>query len=125
MPTAPPPTNAAEASSPHAAQSVVASTLALLLLLALIGLIAWASLELNVVDGSRWLLSTRWGVVTVLDVYAGAFVVAVWMRATTRSTAAWLAWVVALLCLGHAVSLAYLLTRLARGRSLARAFSGA
>ncbi len=115
-------TNSADPPLRLAAQTLFAAALALLLLLALVGLIVWASLESNVVDGFRWLLSTRWGVATLLDVYAGAFVVAVWMRVSTRSTAAWLAWVAALLCLGHAVSLAYLLTRLARGRSLAAAY---
>jgi hypothetical protein len=96
-----------------------------LLLAVLAGLIVWASVESDVVAGFGWLLSERWGVATLVDVYGGAFVVAVWMRVTTRSTAAWLGWVSALFALGHVVSLSYLLWRLWKARTLAEAVVGA
>ena len=54
--------------------------------------------------------------------YAGVVVVAAWMWACERRVASWLAWVVAMLCLGHLVSLVYLFVRAARARSLAQVF---
>ncbi len=90
---------------------------------ALLAGIMWASVASNVVDGLRHLAGDRWGLVTLLDVYAGAFVVAVWMRVCERSWGTWLAWVLALLCLGHLVSLAYLLKRSVKAGTLVEVFT--
>jgi len=84
--------------------------------------IIWASSATSVLTGLRYLAADRWGIVTLLDVYAGVLVVAAWMWACERRAATWVLWVVAMLCLGHLVSLVYLLLRAARARSLAQVF---
>lgn len=91
-------------------------------LLLLAGII-WAASESNVIEGLRLLASERWGVVTLLDVYAGALVVALWMWVCERRVATWVLWVLALLCLGHLVSLTYLIVRTLRCRNLTEVIS--
>lgn len=98
-------------------------SLGIVFALALLGSIVWASSATNVLDGLRYLAADRWGLVTLLDVYAGAVVVAAWMWVCERRVATWLVWVVALLCLGHLVSLLYLLIRTAGSRTLLEAFA--
>ena len=90
---------------------------------ALLAGIVWASVDSNVVDGLRAISADRWGLVTLVDVYAGAFVVAVWMRVCEDRWMTWLCWVIALLCLGHLVSLAYLLMRSVRADTLVGVFA--
>ena len=60
---------------------------------------------------------------SLVDVYAGALVVAIWMWACEHRLGNWCLWVVALLCLGHFVSLVYLLCRLLRRRTLPELFA--
>jgi hypothetical protein len=95
--------------------AVLVGVFAGVIALALLGGIVWASAASDVVAGLRYLAADRWGVVTLIDVYAGAFVVAVWMWVHERRLVRWVPWVVALMCLGHLVSLVYLLVWLRRG----------
>lgn len=85
-----------------------------LTLLALTAGIVWASIDSNLVNGLRYLVDDRWGIVTLLDVYAGVIAVATWIWMCERRMAAWLPWVAAMLCLGHVVSLVYILIRSAK-----------
>ncbi len=93
--------------------------------LALLLGIVWAASDSNVFMGLRYLADNRWGLVTLIDVYAGALVVAVWMWCCRRSVVTWLAWVLALVCLGHLASLLYLLVRASRSRTLVEVFAPA
>jgi len=85
---------------------------------ALLGSIVWAAWASNVFAGLTYLVGDRWGVVTLIDVYAGAMVVAIWMWGCERSRWVWLLWVLGLICLGHLVSVVYVLTRAVRCRTL-------
>jgi hypothetical protein len=93
--------------------------------LAMLLCIVWAASVSSVLDGLRYLASDRWGIVTLLDVYAGALVVAIWMWVCERRLRTWCLWVVALLCLGHLVSLTYLLVRISRSWTLLQVFTPA
>lgn len=84
----------------------------------LLGSIVWAALESGIDDGIRQLLGFRWGVVTLIDVYAGGLVVALWIRSHQPRLWVWLVWVAALALAGNAAALAYLLLRARRARSL-------
>ncbi len=75
----------------------------------LLAAIIWAAADSTVVDGLRYLAGDRWGIVTLLDVYAGALVVAMLMWLCERRLITWIIWVLALLCLGHLVSVLYVL----------------
>lgn len=98
-------------SRPHRQRlSGVTLSLAALLAALLLGAIIWASSATDVVAGLRYLIADRWGVVTLIDVYAGAFVVAVLMKTREPRTRVWLVWVAALIILGHLVSLAFLIS---------------
>lgn len=90
----------------------------------LLASIVWASSASSLPAGLAHLAADRWGIVTLIDVYAGAVVVAVWMWMCERRLATWLPWVVGLLCLGHLVSLVYLLVRTVRARTLEQVFAG-
>lgn len=89
-----------------------------IMVLTLITGIIWASLDSNPVDGLRFLAGNRWGIVTLLDVCAGVLAMAIWIWHCDQRMKTWLVWVVAMLILGHLVSLAYLVIRAARERDL-------
>jgi hypothetical protein len=119
--------NASTDNSAHRADASAwpAQVLSALVALVLLLCILWAGSASNVVDGLRYLAGDRWGIVTLLDVYAGALVVALWMWVCQRSLWTWLLWVVALLCLGHFVSMIYLLVQASRNRTLRGVFTPA
>jgi hypothetical protein len=90
---------------------------------ALLAAIVWASSASSVLAGIRYIADDRWGVVTLIDVYAGALLVATWMWICERRLVTWVPWVIALLCLGHLVSLVYLFARTIRAFTLHQVFA--
>jgi hypothetical protein len=98
---------------------VLSFTVALAMLLCIL----WAASVSSVFEGLRYLAGYRWGIVTLVDVYAGALVVAIWMWTCERGFVTWAVWVLVLLCLGHFVSLVYLLIRAARSKTLLEVFA--
>jgi hypothetical protein len=96
-----------------------------LVLLALLAGITWAAQQSGIRAGMEHLLSDRWGIVTLLDLYAGGFVIACWIRICVRSWWTWLLWVLGLVCLGHLVSLTFLLWRAVRARTWIEVFAPA
>jgi len=114
--------NAAPASRTDHSVRLVAA-LSAMVALALLLCILWAASASNVLNALRFLAGDRWGIVTLLDVYAGALVVAIWMWVRERRFATWALWVLALLCLGHFVSLVYLLVRTLHSRALPEVFA--
>lgn len=93
--------------------------------LVLLFCIVWAASTSSVLDGLRYLAGDRWGMVTLIDVYAGALVVAAWMWVCERRFRTWFLWALALLSLGHFVSLVYLLVQITRRQTLFRVFTPA
>lgn len=84
---------------------------ALAFIAALLALIVAASFEESLGDGLRAIVSRRWGLTTLVDLYAGLFLVGVWIAVLERR--AWRAalWCVALAGLGHLVTMVYLVIR--------------
>jgi len=92
----------------------------ILLAAALTGWIVAASQFEGVIQGFARILSQPWGVVGMIDLYAGLFIVALWMAAVEARRGLALALVLLLPLLGNVVPLVYLVAR-ARG---ARSFQG-
>ena len=68
--------------------------------------IAHAWLEQPLGEGGSALVALPWGRVTLVDLYAGFFVAAVWIVATERTWKHALFWLVVLACLGNVATLA-------------------
>lgn len=76
-----------------------------------------ASITWGFVAGSFWeegaaLLEMPWGVITIIDVYAGATLFLGWIAFRERSVMRVLAWAVALFVLGNLATAAYALNAL-------------
>jgi hypothetical protein len=89
---------------------------------ALIGAIVWATGLESLGDGFSKLLDHPWGVVTLIDVYAGFLFVAAWLWTVERSKAALALWLVLLFCTGNAATLLYLTLRARKARRFADLF---
>lgn len=96
----------------------VAALSAATLLLAII----WSAAASPLSAGMSHLLADRWGITTLIDIYVGAVFVATWMLLWERNRAIWALWVVGLVCLGHLVTMIYLLRRAFQARDLADVF---
>lgn len=94
--------------------AVVVLVVALAAWLVLLGGIVWAAVDSSLSAGMSHLLADRWGVVTLVDVYTGGLVVAVWMKLWVRSWIAWGLWVIAIAGLGHFTSVTFLVWRALR-----------
>ena len=90
---------------------------ACVLILALAALIVKASFEKSLATIFVTLLSDTWGIVTLIDLYAGFFVVAAWIAAIERNALRSLLWLIALLCLGNLATLVYVALRARRART--------
>ncbi len=94
------------------------STLSLIGVLALVVLIVLSSLEMSLADGMQSILSTRWGVTTLVDLYLGLFVFAGWIAYRERSAARAAPWILGLMLLGNFTTLVYLLFACLRANSV-------
>lgn len=101
----------------------VAVVFGLLAFLTLLVGIVWAAMESGIDHGMQYLLAERWGVVTLIDIYVGAVIVALWMWVWERNRLVWLGWVLGLVFLGHLVTALYFLRRVALARNLAEVFA--
>lgn len=77
----------------------------------MVGLIVWASLEKSVIVIFEQLLAERWGIVTLIDLYAGFAFAILWIGICERSLVRTLAWSIAILGLGNLATLAYIAWR--------------
>lgn len=78
-------------------------------IVALVGLIAWSSLEMSLGAGLRGIVSTRWGMTTLVDLYLGLFALGAWIGVRERSVVRGVAWTIGLCLLGNLVTLVYFL----------------
>lgn len=76
-------------------------------------------------EGGSAIAGEPWGVVTLLDLYVGLLFVAAWIHALEGRWPVTLAWAFALMLLGNAATLAYLLWRARRARSVRELLLGA
>jgi len=97
----------------------------ILLLLGLIGCIVWASMSGSVLVALREMMATPWGATTLLDLFVGLGLVAVWIALLERKWQRALPWIVFLPLLGNVVTLIYFTVRLVRHGEVSAAFLGA
>jgi hypothetical protein len=78
-----------------------------LLFIALTGVIVWASVESNVMQGIEEMSALRWGIATFTDFYIGATFVGVWIGVMEKSVARGIVWTLAVYILGNLATLIY------------------
>ncbi|MFN9993613.1 MAG: hypothetical protein ACK54H_09715 [Phycisphaerales bacterium] len=77
----------------------------------MIVLIIDAAAEKSIATIFESLWREKWGVVTLVDLYAGFAIVGIWMGCCERSAKRWIPWIIALLLLGNVATLAYIAWR--------------
>ncbi|MBK7405984.1 MAG: DUF1475 family protein [Phycisphaerales bacterium] len=87
-------------------------------IVALLGLIAGSAAEMPLAAGLRCTVDTRWGVTTMVDLYAGLAVVGVWISWRERRLWRAVVWLLALGLLGNLATLAYVFMASLRMRSI-------
>jgi hypothetical protein len=85
-----------------------------LVLIAMIGVTTWASLEKGLGEGFRILLAERWGVATLFDAYFGFLTFYAWVFYKESHALARILWLVAILFFGNIAMAVYLLRELKR-----------
>ncbi len=93
-------------------------------LLIFTGMVVWAGQDMNVREGFAWLLSTPWGVTTVVDLYLCFALIACWMAAVEENRKTVPFWVVSIFFLGSALMLIYLIKRCWGAQSFEEIFLG-
>ncbi len=73
----------------------------------LMALIVWSSFEMSLAAGLREIVRTRWGITTMVDLYAGLLLGGAWIGWRERRVGVGAAWIVALMLLGNLALLAY------------------
>jgi hypothetical protein len=82
---------------------------ALVVLVAMIGVTTWASLEKPLSEGFRLMFAERWGVATLFDAYFGFLTFYAWVLYKERSLTARALWLGAILFFGNIAMAIYLL----------------
>jgi len=90
----------------------------------LVGLIVWSSLEMSLGAGLRAIVDTRWGVTTMVDLYAGLVLVGGWIAYRERRPLRAFPWILGLVLLGNLTTLVYLILAAARSKSVDELVSG-
>lgn len=83
-------------------------------LVAMVAVTTWASLEANVLVGFQRLLADRWGVATLFDAYFGFLWFWLWIAYKEGRPGRSLLWLLLLLTLGNLAMAAYVLVQVAR-----------
>lgn len=89
----------------------------LAILLAMLAITTYASMERNLVDAGRELMTDRWFQATLLDAYFGFLTFYVWVAYKEQSLGRRLLWFVLIMCLGNIAMAIYMLIQLAQLRS--------
>lgn len=91
------------------------------ILILMIGVTVWASLESNVMVGFAELFSTRWGIATLADAYCGFLTFYAWVFYRERTVAARALWFVTIMIFGNIAMAFYVLKILTQAGPGARA----
>ena len=83
-------------------------------LVAMVAVSTWASLEANVLVGFQRLFADRWGVATLFDAYFGFLWFWLWIAYREASPARSCLWLLLLFALGNLAMATYVLIQLAR-----------
>ena len=92
------------------------------LLAFLISVIVWASLESNVFIGFEEILSTRWGIATIVDIYIALTFIGVWIGVMEGSVFKGIIWTLTLYVLGDIATLIYIIIRTYKCRTFTKFF---
>ncbi len=87
------------------------------LLITLLWVIVWASMESNVFIGIQQLISIRWGLATLVDIYIALTFIGVWIGVMENSVIKGVAWTLTLYILGNIATLVYFIYRATKSRS--------
>lgn len=83
-----------------------------LMLISIIAVTSWASLEQNVMLGFEYLFESRWGVATLFDTYFGFITIYLWIAYKEVTWPKRILWLVLVLALGSIAFSIYLLNQL-------------
>lgn len=89
-----------------------------LLGMALVALIVWASFEKHVLAIFKVMLGERWGIVTLIDLYAGFVIAGTWICVVERRLYRAGPWLIAIFFLGNLATAGYVVFRAMRARSI-------
>ena len=92
------------------------------LLVFLVAVIVWASLQSNVFVGFDQLIETRWGVATLVDIYIALTFIGVWIGVMENSVIKGIVWTLALYIFGNIATLIYFVYRATKSRSFTEIF---
>jgi hypothetical protein len=70
------------------------------MLIAMVAVTTWASLDSSVIEGTHYLLSNRWGIATFGDTYFGFLTIYLWMAYKEPAPLKRILWFIAVLSLG-------------------------
>ena len=101
----------------------VIAILALLWAAILIGSIVLSMQEMGLGVGLRRIVETRWGITTLVDLYAGLAFVAIWIGVCERSIKRGIIWGIALALTGNLAMLVYVAWRAWRAETFAGIFT--
>tara|TARA_Y100000588_G_C13894322_1_gene770042 strand:- start:394 stop:750 length:357 start_codon:yes stop_codon:yes gene_type:complete len=93
-----------------------------ILLFLLISVIVWASLESNVFIGFQKILSTRWGIATIVDIYIALTFIGVWIGVMEGSVFKGIVWTLTLYAFGDITTLIYIMIRANKCHSFIKIF---
>ncbi len=99
------------------------ATIALLWATVLVGAILMSMQEMGLGEGLRRIVDTKWGITTLIDLYAGLAFVAVWIGVCEKSIKRGVLWGVALALTGNLAMLVYLAWRAWRAESVLAIFT--
>lgn len=85
-----------------------------LVLVAMIAVTTWASLEKSLAEGFRILFAERWGIATLFDAYFGFLTFYAWVYYKERSARARFLWLAVILFFGNIAMAIYLIRELRR-----------
>lgn len=96
----------------------IVALLAALTSVAMIVMIVEASLEKSVLTIFKTMFAEKWGVITLVDLYAGFVVTGAWIVVSERRALRYLPWLLAMGLLGNLATLVYVAWRAMRADSL-------
>jgi hypothetical protein len=89
-----------------------------LVLLAMIGVSTWASLQSNVFEGFRYVIADRWGVATLFDTYFSFLTIYLWIAYKHTTLLARAIWLVLILTLGSIAFSVFILREWSRSKTV-------
>lgn len=89
-----------------------------LILVSMIGVTTWASLDRDIFTAGSELIKDRWFIATLMDAYFGFLTFFVWVAWREVTMTRRLVWFVLIMCLGNIAMSAYVIWQLTRAKPL-------